>query len=297
MELKHVFGILLAGGILISCSNENGSDAYGQFEADGITISAEVPGKLLQFNVEEGAVLQAGTLIAVTDTSMLILNKKELEASIRSVRSQLSNLNAQADVYKEQLKTAEKDLARLKALKEGNAATQKQLDDAQGMINTLKSQISAVEVQKQSVYAEIETMKTRIAKVEDQLAKAKIVNPLNGTVLSTYADQFELVAQGKPLYRIADTSELILRVYVSGAQLPQVRLGQTVQVLIDKDAESNESLSGTVSWISSEAEFTPKMIQTKEERVTQLYAVKVRVPNPDGKIKIGMPGEVVFDNE
>ena len=295
MELKHVLGVLLIGGFLLSCSTENSSDAYGQFEADGVTISAEVPGKLLQFRVKEGDVLGAGDKVAVVDTTTLILNKKELEASVRSVRSQLSNLNAQADVFKEQLKTAEKDLERLKALKEGNAATQKQLDDAQGMINTLKSQISAVEVQKQSVYSEIETMRTRIAKVDDQIAKAKVVNPVRGTVLNSYVEQFELVSPGKPLYRLADTSELILRVYVSGAQLPQVVLGNTVEVIIDKDAESNESLSGTISWISSEAEFTPKMIQTKEERVTQLYAVKVRVPNPDGKIKIGMPGEVVFD--
>lgn len=280
--------------LLTACSENELSDAFGQFETDKTTVSAELSGKLLVFNVEEGAELEAGSVVGIVDTTALVLKKKELNASVRSIRSNISTFNAQADVLKTQLNTAERDFRRLTALRKDNAATQKQVDDAQGAIDALKKQIDAVEVQKQSVYAEIETMKTRIAQVEDQILKAVIVNPIDGRVLSKYAEVYELTALGKPLYQIANTDELMLRVFVSGAQLPQVKLGSEVEVLIDKNAEENQSLKGTVSWVSSEAEFTPKMIQTKEERVTQMYAVKVRVPNPDGTIKIGMPGEVNF---
>lgn len=295
MEMRRIILAGLSCILFTVCSETELSDAFGQFETDKTTVSAEASGKLLEFNVEEGVELEAGAVVGVVDTSSLVLRKNELNASIRSIRSNISTLNAQADVYKTQLNTAERDFERLTALRKDNAATQKQVDDAEGAIDALKKQIDAVEVQKQSVYAEIETMKTRIAQVEDQIRKALIINPIDGMVLSKYAEAHELTAPGKPLYQIADTDELILRVFVSGAQLPQVKLGAEVEVLIDKNAEENESLKGTVSWVSSEAEFTPKMIQTKEERVTQMYAVKVRVSNPDGSIKIGMPGEVVFN--
>lgn len=294
MEMRRIILAGLSCILFTACSESELSDAFGQFETDKTTVSAEASGKLLEFNVEEGVELEAGAVVGVVDTSSLVFRKNELNASIRSIRSNISTLNAQADVYKTQLKTAERDFERLTALRKDNAATQKQVDDAEGAIDALKKQIDAVEVQKQSVYAEIETMKTRIAQVEDQIQKAVIINPIDGMVLSNYAEAHELTAPGKPLYQIADIDELILRVFVSGAQLPQVKLGAEVEVLIDKNAEENESLKGTVSWVSSEAEFTPKMIQTKEERVTQMYAVKIRVSNPDGSIKIGMPGEVNF---
>ncbi len=295
MEMRRIILAGLSCVLLAACSEENLSDAFGQFETDKTTVSAEASGKLLEFNVEEGVALQAGVRVGVIDTTSLVLRKKELNASIKSIRSNISSLNAQADVYKTQLRTAERDFERLTALRKDNATTQKQVDDAEGAIATLKKQITAVEVQKQSVYAEIETMNTRIDQVEDQIKKAIIVNPVKGIVLSKYAEAHELAAPGKPLYQIADTDELVLRVFVSGAQLPQVKLGAEVKVFIDKNAEENQSLKGTISWVSSEAEFTPKMIQTKEERVTQMYAVKIRVQNPDGVIKIGMPGEVVFN--
>ncbi|MBO6525089.1 MAG: HlyD family efflux transporter periplasmic adaptor subunit [Balneolaceae bacterium] len=294
MELKTSGLVLLIIGLLSGCSQNQLSDAYGQFEAVETTISSELSGKLLQFDVEEGIDLEANTKVGVIDTVMLGLQKEELRAGIASVRSRIANLSAQADVYKEQLATTEKDFERLISLKENNAATQQQIDNAQGQINTLKKQIAAVQVQEQSVLTEIETHKIKIARVEEQIDRATIINPVKGTVLATFVEPYELTMPGKPLYQIANTEELILRVYVSGAQLANVKLNQLVEVLIDESEESNQSLSGTVSWISSEAEFTPKLIQTKEERVTQMYAVKVRVPNPEGIIKIGMPGEVNF---
>lgn len=294
MELSKT--ILLAGFglILTACSQTELSDAYGQFEADAVTISAEASGVLKSFDVKAGMKLFTGMQVGQIDTTQLYLRKKELQASVRSVQTNIARLDAQAEVYKEQLATASKDLDRLMNLQQNNAATQQQIDQAQGQVNVLHKQIASVDVQKQSVVAELETMRTRIEQVEDQLQKARVINPIEGVVLSSYAEPFELVSLGKPLYKIANLREMELKVYISGAQLPKVSLGQQVEVLIDKDSNENEVLNGEVSWIASEAEFTPRMIQTKEERVTQVYAMKVRVANPDGKLKIGMPGEMNF---
>jgi len=294
MELRTLIGWILVGVLLSACNNGKTSDAYGQFEADEVIISAEVSGLLTQFDVSEGQKLEAGKKVGSIDTTQLALRKTELKASIASVRTNIDKLNAQADVYKEELTTAKIELDRLRNLKEDDAATQQQIDEAEGRVNVLQKQIASVDVQKKSVRAEIETIRTKIAQVEDQLNRAQITNPINGVVLASYSQENELVATGKPLYEIANLEQMELRVYISGAQLPEVSLGQKVEVIIDKGATQTQSLEGTVSWIASEAEFTPRMIQTKEERVTQVYAVKIRLPNPDGVLKIGMPGEVNF---
>ena len=294
MEIRAVLIIGLAG-LLLGCSDNTKSDAYGQFEADEIIISSEANGKLLELDITEGEQISENTKVAVVDTSILVLRKKEMKASIRSVKSRLVTFHAQADVFRSQLETAQKDLKRLKALKSENAATQKQIDDAEGGVNTLEKQIKAVEAQKESVYSEIESIKVKIAQVDDLIQKSIVINPVSGRVLTKFAEQYELTSVGKPLYEIANTDQLILRIFVSGAQLPQVKLGDEVVVLFDKDSESNQSTQGTISWISSAAEFTPKMIQTKQERVTQVYAVKVLVDNAKGLLKIGMPGEVNFN--
>lgn len=294
MELRYKLGMLLMVFVAISCSSEDKSDAYGQFEVDATIISSEATGKLLSFEVDEGKRLAANEVVGLIDTVQLHLKKQELEATIQSVKTKIGTLNAQSNVYESQLATAIKELARIKSLKIENAATQQQLDAASGQVATLQSQIKAVEVQKKSVNAEVEIANIKIAQIQDQLSRAVITNPIKGIVLNKFVEPFELVGQGRQLYEIANLEELILRVYVDGAQLPNLKLGQEVEVLIDKDAKTNQRLIGNVTWISSEAEFTPKMIQTKEERVTQVYAVKVNVANPDGIIKIGMPGEVNF---
>lgn len=294
MELRYKLGMLLMVFVAISCSSEDKSDAYGQFEVDATIISSEAAGKLLSFEVDEGKRLAANEVVGLIDTVQLHLKKQELEATIQSVKTKIGTLNAQSNVYESQLATAIKELARIKSLKIENAATQQQLDAASGQVATLQSQIKAVEVQKKSVNAEVEIANIKIAQIQDQLSRAVITNPIKGIVLNKFVEPFELVGQGRQLYEIANLEELILRVYVDGAQLPNLKLGQEVEVLIDKDAKTNQRLIGNVTWISSEAEFTPKMIQTKEERVTQVYAVKVNVANPDGIIKIGMPGEVNF---
>ncbi len=289
-----IFPIIAVLFLAVGCGQEQTSDAYGQFEANEVTVSAEASGILKSFTVQEGLRMEKGEKAGQIDSTRLALQKDELLASVASIRTNISKLDAQADVYREQLNTAQKDLQRFTNLKKNNAATQQQIDQAQGQVNVLKKQINSVEVQKQSVYAELETMKARIAQVEDQIEKTMIINPVSGTVLSSFAESGELVSTGKPLYEIANLEEMILRVYVSGAQLPNVIPGEQAEVLIDKNAVENESLTGVVRWIASKAEFTPRMIQTKEERVTQVYAVEIAVRNPDGKLKIGMPGEVNF---
>ncbi len=294
MELKINTIILLMVMVFASCSKDEKSDAYGQFEAGKITISSEVTGKLLWLHIDEGDNLESNSQVGLVDTAQLFLKKGELKSAVKAIQTRITSLNAQAEVYKAQLVTAKKELNRLKALKAESAATDQQLDAKMGQVNTLEKQVASVQAQKESVYAEVETNKIRIAQIDDQIKRTKVINPVNGVVLNVFSEANELVMQGQPLYEIADLNEMTLKVYVSGAQLPSVKLDQPVEVLIDSDENSNESMKGKVSWISSEAEFTPRMIQTKEERVTQVYAVEVKVINSDGRIKIGMPGEVNF---
>jgi len=281
--------------VVVSCTGEAKSDAYGQFEATETTISAKASGELLSFTIDEGDEVQAHRQVGVVDTTQMALKKKELESQLAATRSKIANINAQVQVQQEQLQTALTDLKRIQSLAKDSAATQKQLDDTQGRVRTLRKQIDASQTQKQSVRAEIKATQARADQLEQQIKDAHIINPIHGTVLTKYVEPHEVVGQGQPLYQIANLDTLNLRVYVSGAQLPSIKLGQNVQVLVDKNANENQQLSGHISWIASEAEFTPKMIQTKQERVTQVYAVKVKVPNPRGILKIGMPGEVNFE--
>ena len=291
--------LLMAFGLIVlaitGCSNGEKSDAYGQFEATEITISAQASGELLSFGILEGQELKSGQQIGMVDTSKLVLQRDELQARLESIESRIGNINAEVEVQKSELESAEKDLKRIQSLNKDGAATQKQLDDAEARVRTIRKKIDALQTQKHSVRAEVAATEAKIAQLDDQIDDATITNPVLGTVLTTYVEPYELVRQGQPLYRIASLDTLILRIYVSGAQLPGISLGQEVQVLVDKNAEENQSMSGKVSWIASEAEFTPKMIQTKEERVTQVYAVEIKVANPEGILKIGMPGEVNFE--
>lgn len=292
--LKQLPGFFLFVLFISGCTDEPLSDAYGQFEATELVISAETQGRILSFPMREGDMIEEGFLAGVIDTTDQVLQKRELEASIWVVQTGIANLEAQQDVLRSRLETAETELKRLEALYDDNAATRQQLDRARGEVTTLQRQIRAMDTEKSTVFAEIERIRIRIEQVNEQIRRSQILNPEKGTVLSTFAEEHEWVAHGKPLYRLANLDEMVLKVYVSGAQLPQVKIGEGVEVFIDRDKTVNERLTGTVMWISSRAEFTPRMIQTKEERVAQVYAVKIRVDNPDGKIKIGMPGEVNF---
>lgn len=276
---------------LFSCSDSNGkADGYGNFEAIEITISAENNGKLMQFKVNEGDVLQKEQFIGYIDTIPLALKREQLEVSKAVISSKSRGVLSQINVLNAKLKTANTNKARAENLIKDNAGTQKQLDDVQGEMDVIKSQIRSVEIQNAPVVNELKSIDVQLKQIDDQIQKSKIINPVDGTVLTKYAEPNEITVFGKPLYKIADLSTMQLRVYISETQLANLKMGQEVAVKIDKD-DAMKSYKGTVSWIASEAEFTPKIIQTKEERVALVYAVKIDVIN-DGSLKIGMPAEM-----
>ncbi|HEY8512958.1 MAG TPA: HlyD family efflux transporter periplasmic adaptor subunit [Cyclobacteriaceae bacterium] len=286
-----LIGLIAAILLLTSCSNDNGkADGYGNFEATEITVSAEGTGKLMSFNLEEGDRLTDGQVIGYIDTIQLSLKKAQLQASRQKILASSSSVLSQIGVYREQERTLTVERDRILRLMKDSAATQRQLDDVEGRLSVLQRQIASVRAQNASVLSELESLEAQLAQLDDQIKKCIIRNPQAGTVLIKYAEPGEVTAFGKPLYRIGKLDEMILRVYVSETQLPSLTISKEVDVRID-DAESMRTLPGTITWISSSAEFTPKVIQTKEERVNLVYAVKVSVKN-DGALKIGMPGEM-----
>jgi HlyD family secretion protein len=289
---------ILAGFIfsilVIACNSKNGSsDAFGNFEADDQLIASEIAGKLLSCNFEEGITLAKGAEIALVDTIPVQLQLAQLESQLLTIEAKKQNVRAQLSVTEQQKKNLEVDHARIVNMLKDGAATKKQEDDLTGSLALTDKQMGSIRSQELILVSETEVVKTQLAQLQDKLNRCRIVSPINGLVLEKYKRSGELVAAGQSLCRIADVSTLNLRVYVSGDQLPHLQTGQKVKVLIDDTKTTNKSLEGTVSWISSEAEFTPKIIQTKAERVKLVYAVKVRVVN-DGSLKIGMPGEIRF---
>ncbi|NVO18620.1 MAG: HlyD family efflux transporter periplasmic adaptor subunit [Bacteroidetes bacterium] len=280
--------------ILASCSrNDKLSDAYGNFEAVTVSVSAETSGKILSLNLEEGQELQAGQIIGLVDTTDLLLKKLQLQSQKKAVATRMAGVESQIAVQQQQKTNLIVEKERLTRLLKDKAATPKQLDDVNGAIDLVDRQVASIKTQNAGIIDEQEVIERQVAQVNETLKKSHIVNPVSGTVLVKYAEAGEITTPGKTLYKIANLSELELKVYVSGVQLPGVKIGQKAEVLIDNDKQTNRKLEGTVSWISQKAEFTPKIIQTKEERVNLVYAVKVRVPN-DGSLKIAMPGEVNF---
>lgn len=278
--------------ILSSCNrNGNTSDAYGNFEATEIIISTGASGKILEFNVEEGQQMEAHQEVGYIDTMQLFLKKAQLRATRKSIASKTGNIVAQIDVLKTQKESALREKERFTKLVEQKAATQKQLDDINAQLDVIAAQMKTIETQNASVVSEIESVDSQIAQLNDQIFKSILINPVKGTVLAKYAEPFEMTSFGKPLYKIANLDTMTLRVYVSGQQLPLIKIGQEVKALIDNGRQSLDTLSGTISWIADNAEFTPKTIQTREERVNLVYAVKVRVKN-NSYLKIGMPGEM-----
>ena len=280
--------------VLSACSSKNGkSDAYGNFETVEVLVSSEIQGKLLRFSIEEGKTYKAGDIVGLIDTVQLALKRDQLIAQRNASATKIGNILSQIAVQEEQKGTLLVDKARTEKLMRAKAIPTKQLDDINGKIKVTDSQIESIKTQNAAVVNEVEAYDKQIAQMKDQIDRCKIVNPINGTVLEKYIEPSEIAAPGKTLYKVADMSQMILRVYVSGTQLPSVKIGQKVTVLIDQEKGDNKTFEGTISWVSPEAEFTPKIIQTKEERVNLVYAVKVTVKN-DGSLKIGMPGEVRF---
>ena len=288
---KLLLGLMIASSV-ISCKNNEKADGYGNFEATEITVSAENHGKLIQFIVEEGQNIKSNQIVGYIDTIPLNLKKEQLLVSKNVVSSKSKGVLSQINVLNAQLKTAKISKNRIENLLKENAATKQQLDDIDGKIDVLNNQIRSIEIQNAPVVNELKNIDVQIQQIDDQLEKSIIENPINGTVLAKYAEPNEITSFGKPLYKIADLTTMQLRVYISEKQLSSIKIGQEVTVKID-DENGLKNYSGTIFWIASEAEFTPKIIQTKEERVNLVYAVKIDVKN-DGSLKIGMPAEMWF---
>lgn len=285
--------------VATSCNRNNSEfDATGNFEADEIIISAEASGKIISLNVEEGSVIKSQTVIGLIDTIQLHLRKNQLEYSIRAVNAKQPNASVQLAAISEQIETVKREKKRVENLLKDDAATQKQLDDLNAQLDLLQRQYEATQstlaITRQSLQSETLPLKAQLEQIQDQISKSQITNPVNGTVLTMYAKQNEVVNPGKALYKIADLSTVILRAYISGTQLSQIKLGQSVKVLVDAPDDGYKEYAGTITWVSDKAEFTPKTIQTKEERANLVYAIKIDVKN-DGYLKLGMYGEVKFN--
>lgn len=296
--MKTIIYLLASVIALAACNKTNNTaDASGTFEAVETIISAEASGLLKEFKTEEGQELKQGQAIGFIDTVQLYLKKKQLLSQIKSVLSQKPDIAVQVAALQTQLQNYEKEKVRFTNLVKADAATQKQLDDINAQIEVVKKQIDAQQsslgITSQSIHEQTLPLDVQIEQLNDQIAKSRIVNPMNGTVLSKYTEPNEVVALGKPLYKIADLSSMTLRAYVSGNQLPLIKLNQPVKVMIDDKDGALKEYTGEITWISSKAEFTPKTIQTKDERANLVYAIKVKVKN-DGFLKIGMYGEVKF---
>ncbi len=291
MKITNLLYLSITAILLSSCnSSGNLADGYGNFEAVETTVSSEGNGKLIRFNVNEGEQLQKDAVVGYIDTIQLSLKKEQLKASKSVIAAKSKGVLSQINVLKSQLKTAKVTKHRIENLIASNAGTQKQLDDINGKIDMLNQQIISVETQNAPIINELKSIDIQVKQLEDQIRKSVITNPVKGTVLVKYAEPYEITGFGRPLYKIANLNTLQLRVYISETQLSELKIGQEVTVKIDTGDEM-KSYSGIVAWISQEAEFTPKIIQTKEERVNLVYAVKIDVKN-DGSLKIGMPAEM-----
>lgn len=295
--ISTTLALVIIAITLVSCGNgDDEIDGSGTFEAVETMVSAEVSGRLVEFKIVDGSRAQRGDLLGVIDTTQLVLKKEQLQAQVQAVLSRKPHVATQIAALQEQLRGAKREHERLTKLVKADAATQKQLDDATTSMDVLTkqldAQLSSLDVTTSSLDSETRPLVMQIAQIDDQLERSRLLAPFDGTVLTTYADPFELAVAGKALYKIADLSTLILRAYITNDQLTQIKLGQNVKVIVDH-GDAQKSYNGSVSWISDKAEFTPKTIQTKDERANLVYAVKIRVPN-DGYLKIGMYGEITF---
>lgn len=284
---------------LAACNRGDGDfDATGTFEATEILVSSEANGKIMELNIEEGDRLDAGALIGYVDSTQLYLKKMQLSAGLRSVDIRKPDIRKQIAALEQQIATARTEQQRMENLVKAKAGNQKQVDDIVNNIKYLQKQLDAqystLNKTTGGADAEAEGILYQIMQLDDQLQKSRIVNPQAGTVLVKYAESGEVTAAGKPLYKIADTDLLYLRAYITSDQLSTLKQGQTVRVFANYGENDRREYPGTITWISDKSEFTPKGIQTKDERANLVYAIKIAVKN-DGYLKIGQYGETVFE--
>ena len=279
--------------LVIGCKSKPEADAYGNFEATEVQVSAETSGQIKQFVPVEGMRLANGAFVALIDTVQLSLEREQIVTQQNAGRSRTNQANRQAQVFVAQKAVAERNYERTRRLYEEKAATAQQLDAAERDYRTVVAQIAAAQAQAQSVGLEAGTTQARLAQIRHTIEKSRVTNPENGTVLAVYSREGEVIQAGQPLYKIANLDTLTLRAYVTEDQLASFKIGQPVAVTIDRDGK-RESVSGVVSWVASDAEFTPTPVQTRDDRASLVYAAKIRVPNKGGDLKIGMPADVTL---
>lgn len=292
------YSIILLAICLVACSSkEKEFDATGTFEATEVTVSAEQSGTLLRFALEEGDNVEAGSEVGLTDTTQIWLKLRQADATKTVYQSQKPDLEKQIAATRQQLENAQSEKKRYQELVSDGAAPSKMLDDATNQVKVLQRQldalVSTLNTQLSTLNSQLSTVDVQKNQLRDQLRKCHIVAPISGTVLEKYAEQGEFAAPGKALFKMGDTRNMYLRAYVTSGQLEKVKVGQKVKVFADFGDKKRKEYDGTVSWISSRSEFTPKTILTDDERADLVYAVKIAVKN-DGAIKIGMYGEVKF---
>lgn len=287
----------IAGSLIMisACNNTPDYDATGIFETTTVTISAETSGKILSFGIEEGDTVWQGETLAVIDTTLLVIQQKQIESQRTAAETSMPDIQAQAQALRTQIAHQKHECERYGKLLADGATTQKQYDDAQALLHTLQGQLAALlstlNKNRNSITDNALAIGYQAEFIEEQIAKSIITSPLSGTVLIKYAEAGEFVVPGRPLCKIADMNKVYLRSYFTASQLADIKLGQQVTVIADFGGDEQYEYPGTITWIAEESEFTPKSIQTKDSRANLVYAVKVAVKN-DGRLKLGQYGEV-----
>lgn len=276
------------------CGRGDEPDAYGNFETTEVVVSAETAGQLMWFTPDDGVKLDSGAIVGVVDTVQLALERSQLVSQRRASSSRADEAANQVSVLEAQHEISERAYGRTQRLREQDAATAQQLDAAERDFRTLGDQIEGAKAQREAAVHDVGSTAARIAQIEDLMRRSRLSNPRGGTVLTTYVEAGEYVQKGQPLYKLAVLDSMELRAYVTQPQLSQIKIGQSVEVTFDAGKDARKTLTGKVTWIASEAEFTPTPVQTREERADLVYALKVMVPNSEGVLKIGMPADVRF---
>lgn len=283
--------------LAIACSKEAEFDAQGTFEATEVVVSSEATGRILNFDIEEGMTIVANQAVGTIDSLQLHLQRKQLLAQQSALLTSRPDVKKQVASLREQIAKQNEELRRVENMLKDGAATKKQKDDIEAQIKILESQLDAtlstLDKNTSTINNNSAALEAQIAALDDRISKCRILSPVGGTVLVKYAEAGELASVGKPLMKIADLKNIYLRAYFTSDQLANIKLGDEVKVVADFGGEERYDYTGRVAWISSESEFTPKTIQTKDSRANLVYAVKIAVEN-DGRLKIGLAGEVVL---
>ena len=295
-NMKSAVYLLGLAVLFFACHGEDGEyDATGVFETTEVIVSAQGTGEIMRFDIDEGQTVDAEVELGYIDTVQLSLKKQELLANLEATDSRRYDVARQIASLREEIATQKREQQRYQNLVQAKAANQKQLDDINARLATLEKQLAAqtetLENGNRTVSGQVRMLEAQLAQVEDQIGKCRISSPINGTILSKYAEAGELASQGRALFKVGDIVNMYLRAYITADQLTELKIGQSVRVFADEGESGRREYAGTVSWISDKAEFTPKTIQTRDERANLVYAVKIQIQN-DGFVKRGMYGEI-----